>query len=203
YATLSYCWGLSAASKTTQDNLLDRCHNIPLDELSNTLRDAILFAKRLGIDYLWIDALCIIQEDGGKNWAEQTSQMTGIYESGSGQRHHRTRRGTSMIFIFLVASYYPKLATNDRRALSKRGWAFQERLVSPATVHFTDCGMIWECCSKIDTETKWDEVALTYHADRLPAVAGLASRIASAFGITYVAGLWKEDLAHGLCWMVK
>jgi len=42
--------------------------------------------------------------------------------------------------------------------------------------------------------------ALTFEEDRLPALAGIAARIAQALGPTYVAGLWKEDITYGLCW---
>lgn len=124
--------------------------------------------KRLGIEYLWIDALCIIQEgDGGRDWAEQASQMTTIYESGTlnisvldgvdssaGLRPQKLNRygihvGTTTQYItgqvgdiLLLHSQCYDLLNTENRPLSKRGWAFQECLVSPATIHFTNCGMI-------------------------------------------------------------
>ena len=56
---------------------------ILLDEFPRILRAAILFVRKIEIRFLWIDALCIIQDrDGGNDWAEQSAQMTDIYRGG-------------------------------------------------------------------------------------------------------------------------
>jgi hypothetical protein len=41
---------------------------------------------------------------------------------------------------------------------------------------------------------------LTYDMDKLPAISGLANKIQQATGDVYMAGLWKQDIAAGLCW---
>ncbi|KAH8665669.1 heterokaryon incompatibility protein-domain-containing protein, partial [Ilyonectria robusta] len=245
YATLSYCWGSSGVPlKTTSANFEDHCRGIPLEAFPETLRDAICFVKELGIQYLWVDALCIIQDgDGGKDWAEQAAAMAAIYQGGvlnvsaldgddcnSGLKPKKLsgvglRVGTVLHpeakrdVYFVGSPNYQSLQTEHRR-LAKRGWAFQERLVSPATIHHTDCGMVWECCSQVEAETVWEagdseelEVwylalqdyssrKLTFERDRLPALAGIAARLAMTLGTTYIAGLWREDISRGLCWML-
>ncbi len=65
YAALSYCWGPKRfpnliATKESFDGMLE---NIPLSSFPPTLRDGILVAHGIGLHYLWIDALCIIQDD--------------------------------------------------------------------------------------------------------------------------------------------
>jgi hypothetical protein len=67
YVALSYCWGLNQAkfvlTKWKAGTYLPK---FPMDTLPKTLQDAILITRRLGFHYLWVDALCIIQEgDGG------------------------------------------------------------------------------------------------------------------------------------------
>jgi hypothetical protein len=80
YATLSYCWGLSDAVKLTQQKLDSEDLSIPLSEFPATPRDAILICRKLGIPYLWIDALCIIQDSAGNSdWGRESGKMASIY----------------------------------------------------------------------------------------------------------------------------
>lgn len=60
YACLSYCWGVDTRSmlRTTRSTLEARKAGIVWDHLPSTMQDAVLFTRRLGLDYLWIDALC-------------------------------------------------------------------------------------------------------------------------------------------------
>src|SRR6266496_538388 len=63
YATLSYCWGGEHSSITTTSNLAERQRRIEVSSLPKTFQDAIYVARSLRIPYLWIDALCIIQNN--------------------------------------------------------------------------------------------------------------------------------------------
>ena len=54
-----------------------------------------------------------------------------------------------------------------------------------------------------DLVSEYSILDLTLESDKLPAVAGLASRAASYFSKTYIAGLWKEDLPYCLLWSVR
>lgn len=82
YAALSYCWGsdLVGVLKTEQDNLKAHRDGIPLDSLSKTVQDAVLVCRGLGIRYLWVDALCIVQDDTN-DWRRESSQMHRIYSN--------------------------------------------------------------------------------------------------------------------------
>lgn len=66
YVALSYCWGCEALLKvaTKRNNLAAYQQAIPWDDLPLTLRDAAIATYRIGFTYLWIDALCIVQDDG-------------------------------------------------------------------------------------------------------------------------------------------
>ncbi|ETS77838.1 hypothetical protein PFICI_09900 [Pestalotiopsis fici W106-1] len=80
YVCLSHCWGEQASiAKTTRQSFSAHTKNITLGELPKTFQDAIDITRRLGIDYLWIDSLCIIQ-DSEEDWENEASRMADIYE---------------------------------------------------------------------------------------------------------------------------
>ncbi|KAF4628642.1 hypothetical protein G7Y89_g9504 [Cudoniella acicularis] len=65
---------------TTRDNVEVYQQGIPLVRLPETIRDAVYVTRNLGIRYLWVDALCIIQDDPN-DWAQETGIMGNIYKN--------------------------------------------------------------------------------------------------------------------------
>ena len=63
YATLSHCWGQSRKLITTVATLQHRLNSIPWDSLPKTFQDAITVIRKLNLRYIWIDSLCILQDD--------------------------------------------------------------------------------------------------------------------------------------------
>ncbi|KAF2729073.1 HET-domain-containing protein, partial [Polyplosphaeria fusca] len=67
YIALSYCWGHRPTenSMTKIANFRARLspNGLLRDDLPAAIRDAITITERLGIKYIWIDALCMIQDD--------------------------------------------------------------------------------------------------------------------------------------------
>lgn len=80
YAALSHCWGGGCSLKTTLSTLKRHQKHISLDTLPILFQDAVYCARELGIDYLWIDALCIIQHDY-QDWRMEAAQMADIYRN--------------------------------------------------------------------------------------------------------------------------
>lgn len=78
YACLSYCWGAKNPCMTTKDTLVSNVDNIPWSSLPQTYKDAVQVTSALGISFLWIDALCIIQGDL-KDWEYHSAEMSNIY----------------------------------------------------------------------------------------------------------------------------
>lgn len=79
YTALSYCWGSGESqAKTTAVTLHDRQASINETELPPVLRDAIRVTRALGIPFLWVDALCILQDDRS-DWERQCAEMNNIY----------------------------------------------------------------------------------------------------------------------------
>lgn len=82
YCALSYCWGPSEdavyQTKTTRKTLATNLESLDFDALSPVLKDAVTTARSLSVPYLWVDALCILQDDVS-DWQMQCSQMNDIY----------------------------------------------------------------------------------------------------------------------------
>jgi hypothetical protein len=78
YVALSYRWGASNRLTTNTATKEDRRRSIPLAHMPRTLQDAVIFTSRLGIRYLWIDSVCIIQDDKD-DWAREAAKMGDVY----------------------------------------------------------------------------------------------------------------------------
>jgi Heterokaryon incompatibility protein (HET) len=78
YMTLSHCWGGLKIMKLTSDNYRALRNRINFDELPKTFQDAIAVTRSLGIQFLWIDSLCIIQ-DSEQDWRLQAIDIGEIY----------------------------------------------------------------------------------------------------------------------------
>ncbi|KAK1759838.1 heterokaryon incompatibility protein-domain-containing protein, partial [Echria macrotheca] len=83
YFALSHCWGpegIPGAGKTTLSSLPQRQTAIDIDTLPLNFQHAIRITRDFGADYLWIDALCIIQ-DSVKDWLEEGARMGAVYSN--------------------------------------------------------------------------------------------------------------------------
>ncbi|KAI4632236.1 uncharacterized protein J4E87_001708 [Alternaria ethzedia] len=78
--SLSYVWGETSPFATTRANIEANKRGIDTDQLPKTFQDAILIAREMGIGYLWIDSLCICQDDS-EDWSRETSRMASVYSN--------------------------------------------------------------------------------------------------------------------------
>ncbi|KAF2742855.1 HET-domain-containing protein [Sporormia fimetaria CBS 119925] len=166
YACLSHCWGKdqSRMIKTTSSSLENHKQNIPWSSLPTTFRDAIHFTHALGIRYLWIDSLCILQ-GCANDWRREGGRMAEIYanafitlaatkssncDEGMFSQPSNSCPPRSGTFFNGVGQPYKlhcrkAMKVPDKYPLLDRGWAFQERLLSKRIVHFAENELIWEC----------------------------------------------------------
>lgn len=87
YACLSYCWGSPSKEnqigQTIWRNIEQYKEAIPLQELPQTVADAIRLCCKLGIEFLWVDRLCIVQDQdsstGTDDWKTEASKMCDYY----------------------------------------------------------------------------------------------------------------------------
>ena len=157
-------------TKATIENFEQR---IPQEALLKTFHDAIGITQEFGIDYLWIDSLCIVQDDAD-DWDREASSMAGVYGSStlniaaSGASDGRigcffqrgrsvkcqvemTVCGEKVLYDVVPRLMYERSLA--RMPLSKRGWALQERVLPRRTLHFTSTEVFWECLQKTACET--------------------------------------------------
>ncbi|KAL8391893.1 hypothetical protein RB595_002189 [Gaeumannomyces hyphopodioides] len=80
YAALSYCWGGVQAYQCTTGTLPALLAGFPFDDLPQTLKDAVTVTRSLGLKYLWIDSLCIIQ-DSETDKAHEVGRMAQVYRN--------------------------------------------------------------------------------------------------------------------------
>lgn len=124
YIALSHCWGPVEFQplRTMANNIKDLENGIPWSKLSKTFQDAIWLTQSLGVRYLWIDSLCIIQDDK-EDWKEQSGEMAGIY-GGSYLTIAATRAPNGHIGCFDTPSGQCKIRPNVivRREYSHRIW---------------------------------------------------------------------------------
>jgi hypothetical protein len=79
WAALSYVWGGDQVLKATSSSLLALKENISVGNLPRTLRDAVTVCIKLGLTYLWVDCLCIIQDDQD-DLTRELANMPQIYQ---------------------------------------------------------------------------------------------------------------------------
>ncbi|KAF2468471.1 HET-domain-containing protein [Lindgomyces ingoldianus] len=80
YIALSHCWGQSQHLVTTTVTLGQRKQSISWESLPKTFQDSILITRILGLKYIWIDSLCIIQ-DSLQDWEMEAAKMGDIYNN--------------------------------------------------------------------------------------------------------------------------
>ncbi|KAE9574129.1 hypothetical protein CGMCC3_g9907 [Colletotrichum fructicola] len=80
YATLSYCWGGDQEAKTLKSNFVSYQDHIDFCTLPATIQDAAIVTVQIGLSYLWVDAMCIIQDDDNDKMKE-IAKMHAVYRS--------------------------------------------------------------------------------------------------------------------------
>ncbi|KAM0542657.1 hypothetical protein ACHAPJ_012689 [Fusarium lateritium] len=81
YVALSYRWGgLEAVWQTTKTNLDSRRASFSINDLPKTLSESVQVVRDLGFKWIWIDSLCIVQDDKD-DWAREAVKMASIYQN--------------------------------------------------------------------------------------------------------------------------
>lgn len=185
FAALSYCWGTGEQSITTKANLQTRLDEIDPSELPQTLQDGVLVCRGLGLSYIWIDSLCIIQDDEA-DWAAESAEMASLYShahivlaatlaAGADDGFLRPRdpplkstlikkgRHALNLEARRMRNHYavgpPKTLIHDL-PLSRRGWAMQEGLLATRILHFCRDEVLYHCKTSLRCECRREDL---YH----------------------------------------
>ncbi|KAF6787307.1 heterokaryon incompatibility protein [Colletotrichum sojae] len=175
YATLSHRWGGRKALRLTHANMSSLESGIPTDELSQTFKDAVMIARAAGLQYLWIDSLCIVQGDLG-DWSTEAERMSSVYGGSSlnisASSADRESEGCFLMPEYFSGGFSADMTVDGRKErhdfarsslyansvtlskLASRGWVVQEKILSPRTVHCGEEGVFWECkCAACNSKT--------------------------------------------------
>lgn len=178
YAALSYCWGGSQSFTLTASSLASCLEGIIATDLPQTIQDAIKTTQKLGFKFLWVDALCIVQ-DCPSDKAREITQMGGIYKNATVTIAAANASSASQGFLgsrpsipscelpfFRPPSFRSTKGQNEMRGpgkvwlaatatshdgdepLYQRAWTLQERLLSPRMLLFGGRELTWQCQQK-------------------------------------------------------
>jgi hypothetical protein len=167
YAALSYCWGGDQQFKTTRSSISAYTKSMSLHLLPNTLRDAVKVCQKMGTRFLWIDSLCIVQDDPeDKN--EEIAGMGSIYKNAtysiaaaSARTVHEgflsTAKDDSVLTklpLYLdqcssepifVRPEGGDISAHEDEPLFNRGWTLQEMILSPRMLVFDSYQLMVKC----------------------------------------------------------
>lgn len=174
YAALSHCWGSFRPLQTRKKNFSSHVQGIPGTRLPQTFLDAVRTTRELGLRYLWIDSLCIVQDDS-TDIETECARMNTIFSnavctiSASDARDcrdglFRSRTLKPIQLIYESDGLEPKLTVTIQPTcsilwvqrlqgpLQRRAWVLQERHLSPRIIHYTKACLMWECRSAMASE---------------------------------------------------
>jgi len=173
YVALSYRWGVEIrdVAATTKSRLESYTTSITESSLPATIRDAITLCRGIKVPYLWVDMLCIIQDDE-EDWRRESSAMHLVYTNAllTVAAHHPASCLTGFLGeqefgqhtwqrSFQPTIPMPGVKTPKRMyvrmgepprskkatPLEQRGWMVQEGILPTRILHFTGAEMAWEC----------------------------------------------------------
>ncbi|KAK4198543.1 HET-domain-containing protein [Triangularia verruculosa] len=196
YIALSHPWGQGHSFCTFPRNLATHRSAIPVHspDFPDTFRDAIAVTRALGVQYLWIDSICIIQGPDG-DFETEAKRMEDVFSaaycviaasSARGQRDGFLKTRKERQFLQLRGGSNGSIQNETQKGglyvcrfidnfsehvlngpLSKRGWVLQERALARRTIYFTDWQTYWECgCGvRCETLTKIDNKLTSFLGD--------------------------------------
>ncbi|KAF2636456.1 HET-domain-containing protein [Massarina eburnea CBS 473.64] len=167
YITLSYVWGQGTVFKTTRENITSRQQGFWPKDLPKSVRDAVKITRRMGFEYIWIDAICIIQGDVD-DWTYESALMARVYGNSVLTIQADVARDTDDGILQprrLLRSHcfgpHESLCLQELEMpwasltsgfIYPRGWALQERVLSVRVLHFLRDQIAWECNTTIYQE---------------------------------------------------
>lgn len=167
--TLSHCWGQNEVIKLTTATMDSMQDGLSIAELPMLYQDAITVCRQLEIRYLWIDSLCIIQ-DQELDWTREIAAMGEIYSNAlcnieaayaadvSGRlffSRNKTRITPFPVTVewhqdgplpFFLIDLSVQLENDMKEApLLKRAWVLQEQLLAKRSIIYSKAQLYWVC----------------------------------------------------------
>lgn len=171
YVALSHPWGEPPHFRTLRSNIARHTLGMAFDSLPLTFQHAVTITRDLGLEYLWIDSICIIQGKGG-NFNYESTRMEDVFSNaycvlaasssigqGDGFLKERSQRQSILIQEGKKPPVFVSEFIDDfnrdvlESNLNSRGWVLQERALARRTIYFTDTQTYFECGKGVQAET--------------------------------------------------
>lgn len=194
YVALSYVWGSTTKPLLTRDTIsqYSSLNGLKASAIPQTISDTIQLVRDIGMRYLWVDSLCIIQ-DNDNDREQQLPIMDSIYRyaelvviaangsdayaglPGVGSTKQRHSQQIEEINGIRFISVQP--AVQHALNLSEwntRGWTFQEAILSRRALIFTENQLYWNCQFDIWREDLSSESSInTFDMDEADSIYGM------------------------------
>jgi hypothetical protein len=191
YTTLSHCRGGSVPTRLLNTNHATFVEKIVVADLPRMFRDAVAATRTLGLEYLWIDSLCIIQ-DSVDDWDKESNKMYTVYRNSHLNLAAVTsadatgglfcpdtplskvpcfvKIGTPSNAEWAKTRYTSGIEESRDVPLLEKAWVFQETILPTRILFFTKNELCWECHETHRTETypeseRWLGIDGTYQND--------------------------------------
>jgi hypothetical protein len=210
YATFTHCWGEEPMPlKTTRSNLDQMLLQIPMESLAKTMQDAILITRKLGFKYLWIDSICIVQDDIAE-WTQESTLMGSIFALGTLnivaahspdwsvgcflQRDPSIGLGFQIVLPRKSEAVKYNVTNSasdwrlDKTTVSDRAWCFQETLLAPRSLYFCRDQLFWQCRHITANETFWHGI----HAESPSLRSQVLALLHQKSSTTSMASTWGK-----------
>ncbi|EFX01599.1 tol-like protein [Grosmannia clavigera kw1407] len=169
YVAFSHRWGKSTWEpqfRVYNTNISQWQNGVHKAQLPQSFRDAVRITRGLDMRYLWIDSLCIIQ-DNTEDKIRELQRMEHVFSSAyvtiaatcatdSNDRFLKTRYKRRYVSMgrYTVCEPIDDFSKDvDQASINRRGWVLQERALSRRTIHFTSRQTYWECGGGVRCET--------------------------------------------------
>ncbi|KAK0623790.1 heterokaryon incompatibility protein-domain-containing protein, partial [Immersiella caudata] len=135
---LIYCWGTKGQLTTTKSTLGVHMEALPVHQLGLIIQDAITTTRRLGFRYLWVDALCITQNNEVHK-ASEIKSMASIYQNATAVISAAAASASSEGFLAVERHF------SANHPLDSRAWALQEHKLANRKFVFSSAELLVEC----------------------------------------------------------
>ena len=219
YFTLSHCWGGQVPVQLTATSEPELRAGLRVHSLPKTFQEAVYVCQRLNVEYLWIDSLCIFQDNIG-DWAAEAGQMhqvyahaqcniaaTGASDSSAGLSFKRNDLAHQPFQISLgtskrrywVSPFHWSSLTIMSSPLNRRAWVMQERFLSNRIIHFATSGVYWECREYQTVEApltsqRWGKALFMEDAQLKRALRFYRTRSSHPDLLDFIYALWQSKV---------
>ncbi|KAF6824956.1 hypothetical protein CPLU01_10556 [Colletotrichum plurivorum] len=213
-----HCWGFKECTSLDTNNYAEMLRGHPLESLPQLYQDAAYVTRQLGVRYLWIDSLCIIQKL--VDWQRESAQMHNIYLNSfcnisaahATDAHNGRNAAYSISDAYFWKTKVSEALINTRawemdtvdifpRGVLSASWklknAREQESLDSGTPKNTYGRLLWK--EMVEAYTASD---LTFPEDKLIALSAVAKRMSSILADQYVAGMWLGQLEVELLWSI-